>query len=110
MAASAKRAALQPLLAPLADLCAATITPHSIGASDHVSFEEAGVPRFAFIRDFMETSGGPITPTCIRKQISIKALDARTLPIQSVAEFTSFLQAILKIVTARCLARVEVQC
>ena len=52
-------AALQPLLAPLADLGAATITPHSIGASDHVSFEEAGVPGFAFIRDFMETSGGP---------------------------------------------------
>ncbi|MGA9464525.1 MAG: M28 family peptidase [Terracidiphilus sp.] len=52
-------AALQPLLAPLADLGAATITQHSIGASDHVSFEEAGVPGFAFIRDFMETSGGP---------------------------------------------------
>lgn len=55
----AEAAALKPLLAPLADLGAATITPHSIGASDHVSFEEAGVPGFAFIRDFMETSGGP---------------------------------------------------
>lgn len=52
-------AALRSLLAPLADLGAATITPHSIGASDHVSFEEAGVPGFAFVRDFMETSGGP---------------------------------------------------
>jgi hypothetical protein len=52
-------AALQPLLAPLTDLGAATISPHSIGVSDHVSFEEAGVPGFAFIRDFMETSGGP---------------------------------------------------
>lgn len=52
-------AALQRLLAPLADLGAATITTRSIGASDHVSFEEAGVPGFAFIRDFMETSGGP---------------------------------------------------
>jgi carboxypeptidase Q len=52
-------AALQRLLGPLTDLGAATITPHSIGASDHVSFEEAGVPGFAFIRDFMETSGGP---------------------------------------------------
>jgi hypothetical protein len=51
--------ALRRLLAPLADLGAATITSHSIGASDHVSFEEAGVPGFAFIRDFMETSGGP---------------------------------------------------
>jgi carboxypeptidase Q len=50
---------LQPLLAGLADFGAATITPHSIGASDHVSFEEAGVPGFAFIRDFMEASGGP---------------------------------------------------
>ena len=55
----AAAAALQPLLAPLADFGAATITPHSIGASDHVSFEEIGVPGFAFIRDFMETSGGP---------------------------------------------------
>ena len=55
----AAAAALQPLLAPLADLGAATISPHSIGASDHVSFEEAGLPGFAFIRDFMETSGGP---------------------------------------------------
>jgi carboxypeptidase Q len=52
-------AALRSLLAPLADLGAATITPHSIGASDHVSFEEVGVPGFAFIRDFMETRGGP---------------------------------------------------
>jgi carboxypeptidase Q len=50
---------LRPLLAPVADLGATTITPHTIGASDHVSFEEAGVPGFAFIRDFMETSGGP---------------------------------------------------
>jgi len=51
--------ALRPLLSGLADLGATTITPHSIGASDHVSFEEAGVPGFAFIRDFMETAGGP---------------------------------------------------
>ncbi len=51
--------ALQPLLADLADLSAATISPQSIGASDHVSFEEAGVPGFAFIRDFMEARGGP---------------------------------------------------
>jgi carboxypeptidase Q len=55
----AEAAALQPLLAPLADLGAVAITPRSIGASDHVSFEEVGVPGFAFIRDFMETSGGP---------------------------------------------------
>lgn len=54
-----EEAALQRLLAPLADLGASTITPRRIGASDHVSFEEAGVPGFAFIRDFMETSGGP---------------------------------------------------
>jgi carboxypeptidase Q len=51
--------ALEPLLADLADLGAATLTRHGIGASDHVSFEEAGVPGFAFIRDFMETAGGP---------------------------------------------------
>ncbi len=52
-------AALQPLLTGLADLGAATISPNNIGASDHVSFEEAGVPGFAFIRDFMEARGGP---------------------------------------------------
>ena len=58
-AASCETAELKELLSPLADLGAATITPHGIGASDHVSFEEVGVPGFAFIRDFMETRGGP---------------------------------------------------
>jgi carboxypeptidase Q len=52
-------AEMKALLAPLADLGAATVTPRSIGASDHVSFEEVGVPGFAFVRDFMETRGGP---------------------------------------------------
>ena len=51
--------ALEPLLAGVSDLGAATLTRRSIGASDHVSFEEAGTPGFAFIRDFMESAGGP---------------------------------------------------
>jgi carboxypeptidase Q len=50
---------LQPLLAGTADLGAATLTHRKIGSSDQVSFDEVGVPGFAFIRDFMETSGGP---------------------------------------------------
>ena len=51
--------ALESLLAGLADLGAGTLTRHTIGASDHVSFEEAGAPGFAFVRDFMEVAGGP---------------------------------------------------
>lgn len=50
---------LQPLLAGTADLGAATLTHRKIGSSDQVSFDDAGVPGFAFIRDFMETFGGP---------------------------------------------------
>jgi carboxypeptidase Q len=43
----------------VADLGAGTLTHHTIGASDQASFDEAGVPGFAFIRDFMEGAGGP---------------------------------------------------
>jgi carboxypeptidase Q len=50
---------LEHLLPGLADLGAGTVTRHTMGASDHVSFEETGAPGFAFIRDFMEAAGGP---------------------------------------------------
>jgi len=41
-------------LAPLADLGASTLTIANIGAGDHISFDEAGLPGFQFIRDYME--------------------------------------------------------
>ncbi len=44
--------------APLADLGASTLVPGDIGATDHVPFDEAGIPAFQFLRDFMEGSGG----------------------------------------------------
>jgi hypothetical protein len=41
-------------LAPLEDLGAGTLTISNIGAADHISFDEAGLPGFQFIRDYME--------------------------------------------------------
>ena len=46
-------------LAPFADVGASTLTIRGIGASDHMSFDEIGLPGFQFIRDFMEGRGGP---------------------------------------------------
>jgi hypothetical protein len=43
-------------LAPFKDLGATTLTIADIGATDHVSFDEVGLPGFQFIRDFMEGS------------------------------------------------------
>ncbi len=51
-------AAVRPIfaawLAPLADLGASTVSLDNIGATDHIPFDEAGLPAFQFIRDYME--------------------------------------------------------
>jgi carboxypeptidase Q len=41
-------------LAPFQDLGASTLTARGIGSSDHLSFDEVGLPGFQFIRDFWE--------------------------------------------------------
>jgi carboxypeptidase Q len=41
-------------LEPLKDLGATTLSIANIGATDHVSFDEIGLPGFEFIRDYME--------------------------------------------------------
>ncbi len=41
-------------LEPLKDLGATTLSIANIGATDHVSFDETGLPGFEFIRDYME--------------------------------------------------------
>lgn len=43
-------------LAPLADLGASTVSLGNIGATDHMPFDEIGLPAFQFIRDYMEGS------------------------------------------------------
>jgi len=50
----AVRPAFHAWLAPLADLGCSTLTIANIGASDHISFDEVGLPGFQFIRDYME--------------------------------------------------------
>lgn len=51
-------AAVRPIfsawLAPLSDLGASTVSLANIGATDHVPFDEIGLPGFQFIRDYME--------------------------------------------------------
>lgn len=42
------------LFAPFNNLGAATVSSASIGASDHISFDEIGLPGFQWIRDYME--------------------------------------------------------
>jgi carboxypeptidase Q len=41
-------------LEPFKDLGASTLSISNIGATDHVSFDEIGLPGFEFIRDYME--------------------------------------------------------
>jgi carboxypeptidase Q len=41
-------------LEPFKDLGASTLSIANIGATDHVSFDEIGLPGFEFIRDYME--------------------------------------------------------
>jgi len=53
-----ENAAVVPLfeawLAPLKDLGATTVTLRNTGSTDHVSFDEVGVPGFQFIQDDIE--------------------------------------------------------
>jgi carboxypeptidase Q len=41
-------------LAPFQDVGASTLTTRGIGSSDHMSFDDIGLPGFQFIRDFWE--------------------------------------------------------
>jgi carboxypeptidase Q len=43
-------------LAPFKDIGASTLSNADIGATDHISFDEIGLPGFQFIRDFMESN------------------------------------------------------
>lgn len=46
----------QAWLAPFKEMGAETVTIEGIGATDHNSFDAAGLPGFQFIRDFMESN------------------------------------------------------
>ena len=41
-------------MAPLADLGASTVTLRNVGATDHMAFDNVGLPGFQFLRDYME--------------------------------------------------------
>jgi Zn-dependent M28 family amino/carboxypeptidase len=53
-----ENAAVAPIfsawLAPLNDLGATTVTMRNTGSTDHVPFDEAGIPAFQFIQDNVE--------------------------------------------------------
>jgi hypothetical protein len=50
----AARLIFRSLLEPLKDLGASTVSLSGVGASDHISFDEIGMPAFQWIRDYME--------------------------------------------------------
>jgi carboxypeptidase Q len=50
----AVRPILRAWLAPFQDVGASTLTARGIGSSDHMSFDDIGLPGFQFIRDFWE--------------------------------------------------------
>src|SRR5579864_407297 len=58
-------AAVRPIfrawLTPFSDLGASTLSLANIGATDHIPFDEIGLPAFQFIRDYMEGSSGKET-------------------------------------------------
>jgi len=45
------------LFAPLEGLGASTVSLAGVGATDHISFDEIGLPGFQWVRDFMEGEG-----------------------------------------------------
>ena len=55
-----ENAAVVPLfeawLAPLHDLGATTVTMRNTGGTDHLSFDEVGIPGFQFIQDELDYS------------------------------------------------------
>ncbi len=52
----AARLLFRTLLEPFRDLGASTVSLAGIGATDHVPFDEVGLPAFQWIRDYMEGS------------------------------------------------------
>jgi Zn-dependent M28 family amino/carboxypeptidase len=52
----AARPLFRDLLEPIKDLAASTVSLAGVGASDHMSFDEIGLPGFQWIRDYMEGS------------------------------------------------------
>src|SRR5439155_1347206 len=50
----AARPVFRDLLEPFKDLGASTVSVAGIGATDHMSFDEIGLPGFQWIRDYME--------------------------------------------------------
>jgi carboxypeptidase Q len=52
----AAQALFRDLLEPVRDLGASTVSVTNIGAADHISFDEIGLPGFQWIRDYMEGS------------------------------------------------------
>lgn len=50
----AARPVFRALLAPFRDLGASTLSISGVGATDHMSFDEIGLPSFQWIRDYME--------------------------------------------------------
>jgi carboxypeptidase Q len=50
----AARPIFRALLSPMSDLGASAVSFANIGAADHISFDEIGLPGFQFIRDYME--------------------------------------------------------
>jgi carboxypeptidase Q len=53
---SAAQALFRDSLSHLKDLDASTVSLGNIGASDHMAFDEVGLPGFQWIRDYMEGS------------------------------------------------------
>jgi Zn-dependent M28 family amino/carboxypeptidase len=50
----AARPVFRPLLLPFKDLGASTLSIAGVGSTDHMSFDEIGLPGFQWIRDYME--------------------------------------------------------
>lgn len=50
----AARPIFRSLLEPFKDLGASTVSLSSVGATDHIPFDEIGLPGFQWIRDYME--------------------------------------------------------
>jgi len=48
------RPIFEPWLEPFADLGATTLTTRNTGSTDHISFDEVGIPGFQFIQDGLE--------------------------------------------------------
>ena len=50
----AVRSIFEQLIEPLRDLGVTTLAPRGDGASDYLSFDEVGIPGFAFMQDRLE--------------------------------------------------------